>query len=321
MDILIALTACSVPGLIFAVLFYRADRYEREPIHFLVLVFLWGTVPSLILSELLNPQIISLLAWISRSTVTTLVAPVLEESLKALAIASIFFFARQEFDGVLDGLVYGGMVGLGFATAENYIYYIDALQNRGWYALFELFILRGIVFGLSHAMYSGIVGAGFGMARHTLDTRKRISYIIGGLITAYCIHVIHNLGSQSPGLGSILSILIASMGLVIWYISFQLAYKQEKHILETELLNEIDNTLSDYEYKQIIKSVGRPKILDDPSHPRRSKRLRLNIELANRKHRARTIGVHIEEELSEDMLAIRSRITNLQENISGTYNQ
>ena len=119
MDILIALTACAVPGLIFAVLFYRADRYEREPIHFLVLVFLWGTVPSLMLSELLNPQIISLLAWVSRSTVTTLVALALEEILKALAIASIFFFARQEFDGMLDGLVYGGMVGLGFATAEN----------------------------------------------------------------------------------------------------------------------------------------------------------------------------------------------------------
>ncbi len=321
MTVLIALIACSVPGLIFAILFYHADRYEREPIHFLVLVFLWGTVPSLILSELLNPQIISILAWISRSTVTTLVAPALEELLKALAIASIFFFARQEFDGVLDGLVYGGMVGLGFATAENYIYYIDALQNRGWYALFELFVLRGIVFGLSHAMYSGVVGAGFGLARHTIGSRKRISYIIGGLIAAYCIHATHNLGSRSPGFGSILSILIASIGLVIWYISFQLVYKQEKRILEKELFNEIGNTISDYEYKQIIESTGRPQILDDSDNPLRSKRLRLNIELANRKHRARTIGVHIEEELSDDMIELRSRIASLQANIPGNNNQ
>ena len=124
-----------------------------------------------------------------------------------MAIASIFALARQEFDGVLDGLVYGAMVGIGFATAENYVYYLDAIQNRGWYALFELFILRGLVFCLSHAMYSGIVRAGFGMARHVIGKWKRIRYIATGIVGAYAVHALHNYGGRSPGLGTALSII------------------------------------------------------------------------------------------------------------------
>ncbi|MDP6652194.1 MAG: PrsW family intramembrane metalloprotease, partial [Gammaproteobacteria bacterium] len=198
----VSLLACAIPGVLFALLFYRSDRYEREPIHFLVLVFLWGMVPSVLLNELINPQLIRTLAWLSRDTVNTLVAPGLEELLKAMAIAAIFLLARQEFDGVLDGMVYGAMVGLGFATAENYIYYIDALQNRGWYALFELFVLRGMLFGLSHAMYSGIAGAGFGLARHAIGVWKDTGYIVGGMLVAYVLHSLHNFGARSPGVGT-----------------------------------------------------------------------------------------------------------------------
>jgi RsiW-degrading membrane proteinase PrsW (M82 family) len=310
--IVASLLACAIPGTLFALLFYHADRYEREPIHFLVLVFLWGTVPSVLLSELLNPQLISPLAWLSRDTVNTLVAPAVEEFLKALAIAAVFVLARQEFDGVLDGMVYGAMVGLGFATAENYIYYLDALQSGGWYALFELFVLRGLVFGISHAMYSGLVGAGFGMARHALGFWKAAGYITGGLLGAYALHALHNYGGRSPGVGTALSILIAALGLLVWYLGFQLAYRQERDILTNELRDEIGAVLSEREYAHVTGSPGRPAMLDDRAQPGRAARLRLTIELANRKHRARTIGVPLEPELPTEIAQLRAQISALQ---------
>ena len=310
--IVAALLACAIPGVLFALLFYRADRYEREPIHFLALLFVWGTVPSVILSELLNPQLIRPLAWLSRDVVNTLVAPGVEELLKALAIAAIFVLARQEFDGVLDGMVYGAMVGLGFATAENYVYYIDALQSRGWYALFELFVLRGLVFGLSHAMYSGVVGAGFGLARHALGVWKDTGYITGGLLCAYTLHALHNYGGRSPGMGTAISILIAALGLLVWYLGFQLAYRQEQDVLLMELRDEIGDALSEAEYVHLTGSPGRPAMLDDRQQPKRAERLRLTIELANRKHRARTIGVTLEPELVSEIAQLRAQINALQ---------
>ena len=315
--VIVCLLICVIPGILFAMVFYRADRYEREPTHYLVLVFLWGMVPSVLISQVLNPHLIGHLARLDRATVDILVAPAIEEILKMFAIASIFVLARQEFDGVLDGLVYGAMVGIGFATAENYVYYLDAIQTRGWYALFELFILRGLVFGLSHAMYSGIVGVGFGMARHVIGKWKRIKYIAAGIVGAYAVHAVHNYGGRSPGIGTALSIMLASGGFLVWYIGFQLSYRNERQVLITELRDEIGSVISQHEYENLTQSTGRPNLLDNHSNQAQAKRLRLAVELANRKHRIRNIGVHLEDELPMEIMELRSRIAALQESSVG----
>ena len=53
-------------------------------------------------------------------------APVVEESVRGLAILLILWFQRRELDGVVDGLVYAGLAGAGFAT-ENILY-----LGRAW---------------------------------------------------------------------------------------------------------------------------------------------------------------------------------------------
>ena len=50
-------------------------------------------------------------------------APLVEESAKAIILLIFFFAKRDEFDGVVDGIVYAAMVGLGFAMTENIQYY------------------------------------------------------------------------------------------------------------------------------------------------------------------------------------------------------
>jgi RsiW-degrading membrane proteinase PrsW (M82 family) len=43
-----------------------------------------------------------------------------------VVLYAVYRWRRFAFDGVLDGLVYAGMVGLGFAFTENILYYSRA---------------------------------------------------------------------------------------------------------------------------------------------------------------------------------------------------
>ena len=53
-----------------------------------------------------------------------LTAPVNEEIYKYLGLAVLYLIARTEFDDLLDGFVYGALIGLGFAVAEDLMYFI-----------------------------------------------------------------------------------------------------------------------------------------------------------------------------------------------------
>jgi len=57
-------------------------------------------------------------------------APIVEESAKAFILFVLFFWKKDEFDGIVDGIVYAGMVGLGFAMTENILYYGRAVWRR-----------------------------------------------------------------------------------------------------------------------------------------------------------------------------------------------
>ena len=64
--------------------------------------------------------------------VPVLVAPLVEESLKGLAVLLIMWLLRAEFDDVRDGIVYGALVGLGFSISEYGLYLArQSLQMDG----------------------------------------------------------------------------------------------------------------------------------------------------------------------------------------------
>ena len=47
---IISLLAATVPTLLYALLFYWADRYEREPLWLVTVAFLWGALPAIVIS-------------------------------------------------------------------------------------------------------------------------------------------------------------------------------------------------------------------------------------------------------------------------------
>src|SRR5512135_2881734 len=113
-----ALIASGIIGfatsLLFAYILYWLDRFEKEPLLLLGGVFLWGAVIAAGSAFLINTALGVGISIFTGSSVLTdiasgsIVAPLVEETLKGLAVVVVFLVFRREFDSVLDGIIYAG---------------------------------------------------------------------------------------------------------------------------------------------------------------------------------------------------------------------
>ena len=67
---------------------------------------------------------------------------------------------RREFDGILDGIIYGAVVGFGFAMTANMISYFGSFLLFGFAGLSNIIFVEGVLYGLNHGFYTAIFGAG-----------------------------------------------------------------------------------------------------------------------------------------------------------------
>nr|HRJ45670.1 PrsW family intramembrane metalloprotease [Caldilineaceae bacterium] len=290
----------------YALAFYLADRYEREPVWMGIVAFLWGAIPAIVTS-LIGELVIgipfvgdpgSLTAAIVESA---LVAPFVEEIAKGAALYAIYRFLRHEFDGVLDGLTYGALIGFGFAMTENFLYFIGAFSEGGFVDLTVLIFLRAIVFGLNHALYTGLFGIGLGMARHATTPQTARLWIAGGFVAAVAAHALHNLGasiSSVNGFGIVLSLGLAVGGIALIFVVVLLTWQQERRWLRDELKEEVGVLLSRAEYDSLVGGWRRSPLLNARTNPQRAKQLHSAVELAFCKHRLRRLGPGREPKLA-----------------------
>ncbi len=202
MGVLISIIAGVIPMAFYAWILYYLDRYEREPIKLLIGVFLWGSVIAAGASFVINSFTSSGIYFLTQSefatqlTISTLVAPVVEESLKGAAVLIVFLFFRSEFDSLLDGLVYGGITALGFAATENawYIHQLGFLEY-GWEGLIKMTFIRVILVGWQHPFYTAFIGLGLAFSRHAKEPALRWIAPMLGWTAAVVFHLLHNLFS------------------------------------------------------------------------------------------------------------------------------
>src|SRR5205814_2409606 len=118
-------------------------------------------------------------------------APIVEESSKAFILLVLFLWKKDEFDGIVDGIIYAGMVGLGFAMTENVLYYGRAVQE-GAGALTFIFILRGMAAPFSHPLFTSMTGIGLGWARQSNNGFVKIVAPVVGFMLAITLHATWN---------------------------------------------------------------------------------------------------------------------------------
>ncbi|MEW5981431.1 MAG: PrsW family intramembrane metalloprotease [Acidobacteriota bacterium] len=213
------------------------DRFEPEPRGLLVLAFLWGTSVAILVSGVLNGIADS---TIGEAASTMVGAPVSEEVLKSVVLIYLFARRRDEFDGVVDGVVYAALVGLGFAFVENIDYYGRALQTEGTQGLAVTVTLRGVISPYSHPLFTGMTGIGLGLARQTSRGWVRWAAPVAGLAAAILLHALWNAGAQAGCVFFVVYafIMLPAFGALLGVVAWSL--HREGHLLREHLQAEFE---------------------------------------------------------------------------------
>lgn len=197
----LALALVPVPVVVAALMW--VDRYEPEPPLLLVVAFLWGAVVAATVASVLNTVSLVAIAQAAgqeqgMTTTAVVVAPVVEEGVKGLGVLAVVLFVRKEFDGVVDGIVVGGTIGLGFAVSENVLYYgrsfVEAGPQSGLVAAGVTFVLRGVFSPFAHPLFTACTGIGLGLAA---TARRPATRVVAPVVGYLCAVVLHSLWNQS----------------------------------------------------------------------------------------------------------------------------
>ncbi len=186
------------------VLVYRLDQFEPEPLSLVVGAFLWGGLIAVFFSSVTNGLLISFLEKILapetyESWRAAIAAPINEEFYKAAGLAVLFLIAPLEFDSLMDGLVYGAFIGLGFQAVENVQYFVQAVDLAGGGdqigPVLGTFFIRVVVGGVySHVLFTSLVGIGFAYAvtRTEVSRARRVLVFCTLYAAAFAAHFVWN---------------------------------------------------------------------------------------------------------------------------------
>jgi len=242
--LLFSILAAAVPTMLYVGIIYWVDRYEKEPWWLLGAAFLWGAIPGVFIAfffnRLLSAPLLALLGSdLGMAAAPSLIGPPVEESVKALALVAIFIFWRSEIDSPLDGIIYGAMVGMGFALVENVFYFVETFNQGGIEAWGINVVLRALIFGLNHALFSSFAGLGIAIARLSTDRRVRFGLPILGWATAVFLHFLHNFTVTLGNIFILLALLFDWGGVVLVLAIILWAVLQERRWLRQYLAEEV----------------------------------------------------------------------------------
>ena len=235
-------------ALFFAYILYWLDRYEKEPVLLLGGVFLWGAVVAAGSAFLINTTLGMGIYIFTGSNAATdlatgsLIAPLVEETLKGLAVLGVFLVFHNEFDSVLDGIIYAGVAALGFAATENIYYiYTYGFQQGGWSGLFVLSFIRVILVGWQHPFYTAFFGIGLAIARLNRSWFVRIGAPLLGLALSIFTHGFHNTVASfvSGGVGLAVGAFFDWTGWLFMFIVILWATWSEQKNLKKYLAAEV----------------------------------------------------------------------------------
>jgi RsiW-degrading membrane proteinase PrsW (M82 family) len=217
-----AMIVGTIPVPLYIMLILWIDRYESEPLWMLAMAFFWGATIAVFIAYIINTVGAVYIAretgsiQIARFVGAIFFAPTVEESAKALVLFILFFWKKDEFDGVVDGFVYAGMVGLGFAMTENFQYYGQVIASPrgglGSEAFSEIYLVRGMLAPFSHPLFTSMTGIGLGIAQQSKNSFVKFIMPLLGLAAAMFLHFLWNFSaSLSESLADFLKIYTVIM--------------------------------------------------------------------------------------------------------------
>ncbi|MFC7535286.1 PrsW family intramembrane metalloprotease [Actinoplanes sp. GCM10030250] len=190
------------------------DFLEREPASLRVVAFAWGGLVATSVSIPGSNALENLIAKLGSPHLAAewgaaLAGPTVEEIAKTLGVIAIVLIARPQVNSVLDGVVYGALVGLGFQIVEDVVFAVGAVSLAGGgdqiQPVVTTFLVRGFLAGVwSHTLFGALAGAGIGYLVVNPDRTRRHRIAMAGLALAgaWASHVLWNSPLFRDGLGN-----------------------------------------------------------------------------------------------------------------------
>jgi len=198
-----------IPGLLWLWFVYKKDRFEPEPIKWVLIVFFAGAlsvIPTMFVSAIVS----ALLGFPGTETVSDaakvsfLIAGVVEEGMK-MAVVLVVIWKRSEFNEPIDGLVYASAAALGFASVENALY----VSGHGMHAI----IPRAFMSTAGHMLFSSMWGYALGRAK--FEPEKKVSFLMKGFVLSAFLHGLYNFLLFTQVFASLVLFLLA---ILLWDI-------------------------------------------------------------------------------------------------------
>ena len=217
---LLAVVLAAVPVVPLVLCYLWLDRYEPEPKILLGLGLAWGACVAAATAVTIEGVGGWLTGWSDRLQLAVL-APFTEEACKGAFLVMLLLWRRNELDGVLDGIVYAGMVGIGFAFTENILYLAAAYNGTGAVTpggsafggaevLTGTFVVRCLFSPFAHPLFTTFTGVGVGIA---VGSRSRVVRVLAPILGYLCAGVFHLCwnGSTVFGVGGFLLTYVVVM--------------------------------------------------------------------------------------------------------------
>jgi len=238
----IAAVVAFIPAVIYIIPLIWLDRYDPEPVWLLGLAFAWGALVAVIVSFIINTLFgvavgIAISPEVGEAAGAVMSAPIFEEGSKGLGLLILLVFFRRYFDDILDGIVFAGVIALGFATVENVLYYGRALGEAGFGGLIVIFVLRGIMSPFAHVTFTSMTGIGCGISRESHKTFVKIALPMLGYIGAVSLHALWNGMAVLGGTkGFLYGYFLGEIPLFLIFVVFSLYIMRRQNKILTEML-------------------------------------------------------------------------------------
>jgi len=170
---------------------------------------------------------------LTQSIIDAFISAGLIEELVKLIVIYFYIYSQEDFKEIIEGVIYSISVALGFATFENYLYFIRASFIPG-YAI-TVILMRAISATIGHALFTGFMGYYIGIAKYT--QKKQLSLFLKGYLIAVVLHGIYDfvlmLGTSLAYVA--IPILIFMFGILHQKIKKALNNFSKKIAFETQL--------------------------------------------------------------------------------------
>ena len=143
-----------------------------------------------------------------------LIVSTIEEGLR-YGVLYTWLKRSRHIDQVFDGLVVGIALGIGFATLENTLYFLDLISQGSFDTLVFVFFLRFLISTLAHISFGGLMGTL--VARGVFHLFRPRRYLVAGFLVPWFVHGLYDLLlGIDQSVYAVLILLPALMVLVSW---------------------------------------------------------------------------------------------------------